>query len=418
MKQETPEVLISGGGPVGLFGALACSRAGMQVEVMEEEWRTTKRSYALALHPATLELFSGYGLSKDLLEAGYSVDKFVLYDESERSLEIDIRDLPYRFPRMLVVPQQVLEQFLIDRLSDEGVIVRFNHRLREIQTSANSKLQVTAERLGKDFFGYGSSSSGWVVEKSLQRNPTYLIGADGHMSQVRNQLDIGFPSVGDSKVFAVFEFETDRDPGHEVVVRFSDQGSEVLWPVTSDRVRWSFELEPETDAKGRGKSRHYIQDKHNILQYMTNDYLQEQLSRRLPWFEGNVGEIFWSVAVRFEQRMTERFGAVNVGLVGDAAHLTLPIGVQSMNVGFLEAADLADRFADAKGGERSFEAEKEYDPRWRRYWRDYFRIAETYEPIPGAPAVVRKFAGQIPYAIPAGGQELERFLEAVGFQRR
>lgn len=416
MKQDKPDVLISGGGPVGLFAALACSRAGMQVEVMEEEWRTTKRSYALALHPATLELFFAYGLSKDLLEAGYSVDKLVLYDGSERSLEINIRDLPCRFPHVLVVPQQTLEQFLIDRLSHEGVSVRFNHRLGEIQT-ADSTLHVTAERLGKDSFGYGSSSSGWVVEKTLQRTPSFLIGADGHMSQVRNQLGIGFSSVGDSKVFAVFEFETDRDPGNEVVVRFSDMGSEVLWPVASDRVRWSFELEPEADAKGRGKSRHFIQDKHNILQYMTNDYLQEQLSRRMPWFDGSVGEIFWSVAVRFEQRMTERFGAVNVGLVGDAAHLTLPIGVQSMNIGFLEAADLADRFADASGDQRPFDPGKEYDPRWRQYWQHYFQMGETWEPGPDAPAIVRKFARQIPYALPAGGQELEGLLEAAGFRR-
>src|SRR5262249_36885904 len=68
----------------------------------------------------------------------------------------------------------------------------------------------------------------------------------------------------------------------------------------------------------------------------------ERLARnRAPWFSASVNDLAWCTVVEFEHRLAERFGRDRSWLVGDAAHQTGPVGVQSMNAGLCEAEDLA-----------------------------------------------------------------------------
>jgi 2-polyprenyl-6-methoxyphenol hydroxylase-like FAD-dependent oxidoreductase len=62
-----------------------------------------------------------------------------------------------------------------------------------------------------------------------------------------------------------------------------------------------------------------------------------------PWFHGDVGTIEWTAVGLFERKLATSFGRGRVWMAGDAAHLTGPLGGQSMNVGLREADDLAER---------------------------------------------------------------------------
>ena len=69
--------------------------------------------------------------------------------------------------------------------------------------------------------------------------------------------------------------------------------------------------------------------------------LTRLLRTRLPWFAGIPSDVSWATSMRFEHRASRPFGRLRAWLAGDAAHLGGPLGVQSMNAGLREAADLA-----------------------------------------------------------------------------
>ena len=49
------QVLVVGAGPIGLMTALCLTERGVNVRILDKEWRPTLHSFALALHPETLQ---------------------------------------------------------------------------------------------------------------------------------------------------------------------------------------------------------------------------------------------------------------------------------------------------------------------------------------------------------------------------
>ena len=113
-----------GAGPVGLFAALQLTRQGVEVEIIDSQWRTAARSYALALHPQTLELFEEINKKEPLLEHGRKVESIGFYDIKGRETAIDLGNLSGRFPHALVLPQSLLEAKLEEQLEAAGVKVK------------------------------------------------------------------------------------------------------------------------------------------------------------------------------------------------------------------------------------------------------------------------------------------------------
>ena len=72
MAQAHPdsEVIIAGGGPVGLCLALLLSRAGVTVQVFEAEPEVSLDLRASTFHPPTLDMLEPLGVTADLLAQG------------------------------------------------------------------------------------------------------------------------------------------------------------------------------------------------------------------------------------------------------------------------------------------------------------------------------------------------------------
>ena len=143
------DVLVAGAGPVGLFAALGVARSGARVAVFEEEWRETARSYALALHPASLALLAEADLADGLLARGHRVERLVFHAGPEVAREVRLDALPGPFPFVLVLPQHDLEQLLAQRLAELGVPVNWNQRVAGLQPSGDA-VQVEIERLADE----------------------------------------------------------------------------------------------------------------------------------------------------------------------------------------------------------------------------------------------------------------------------
>ncbi|HLV02770.1 MAG TPA: NAD(P)/FAD-dependent oxidoreductase [Acidobacteriota bacterium] len=418
MSLKSARVLIVGAGPVGLVTALLLNEQGLDVEIVDEQWRGTTRSYGLALHASSLELLDSIGVAEELVQTGIPCRHLSFCDASGPRCEIDFGLLDGPFPFVLILPQSVLEKRLEKELKDRGVNVRWNHRVETVE-QANGVVTTQIDRLTKESFGYSISHTEWIVEETFDFKSEFLIGADGHRSAVRRALGTQFISRGDPSVFAIFEFSgfpLQKRPCR-IHTLLTESGDGSLWPVKDGQFRWSFEIPFASEAEERQKERLFVQFRDRAFPHVDGTELEKLISERAPWSEISVGEIAWSAMVQFEKRLVDRFGRNRVWLIGDAAHLFGPLGTQSMNVGFLEGADLSRAIAThvqsgGSGELNSFSEQLEENLRDR--WETIFGLRERVRASTSTNDWVRQHAGQIATAIPATGPHLSSLLPQAG----
>src|SRR5436190_5928166 len=102
-RHPDPEVLVVGAGPVGLVAAWSLQQHGVRAQIIDMHQRTTQHSYALAIHPRTLQMLDEAGLAAGLIEAGRKVTTVAYYQGTERRCAIDYSALASSHPYLLVV---------------------------------------------------------------------------------------------------------------------------------------------------------------------------------------------------------------------------------------------------------------------------------------------------------------------------
>ena len=139
-------------------------------------------------------------------------------------------------------------------------------------------------------------------------------------------------------------------------------------------------------------------------------HFKKLLQACAPWFKTDILNVDWATDIQFEGRMAARFGQGRCWLAGDAAHQTGPIGVQSLNEGLWEAADLADKLAQILDGTGTTDLLETYDNEHRGIWRKLLGISAHPKPGPRAEPWIVKHANSLLPKIPASGAELKSLL--------
>ena len=412
LHRNEPDVLVAGAGPVGLFSALRLARAGVRVQIVDRERDTAANSYALALHPRSVALLDEVGLAGEVLRQAVHVKTVAFYEGSERKAELPLSELGGAFREVVVLPQSVVEDLLVQALIERRVPVLWNHRLGEIEPDGD-RVRVGVDRLGKHSTGYASAVTEWVVEKTLESRVAYVLGADGHDSFVRRRLGFDYEEVGPSALFAVFEFSVDAPVTSEVRVVLDANTTSVLWPLPGGRCRWSFEVKDSGEVLDRrAKSRLAVQIGGRAYPYLDASHLTSLVRERAPWFLGTPADVNWSLLVRFERRLASGYGAGRTWLAGDAVHMTGPVGVQSMNVGMREAAVLTDALAGILGGSAKAEALQEYERRFLAEWRTLLGLGASGGPALTDPWLAAR-ASRLLSCIPASGDDLTHLVGRI-----
>jgi 2-polyprenyl-6-methoxyphenol hydroxylase-like FAD-dependent oxidoreductase len=412
IHRHEPDVLVAGAGPVGLFAALRLARAGVRVQIVDRERDTAANSYALALHPRSIALLDEVGLAGEVLRRGVHVKTVAFYEGSERKAELPLAELGGAFREVVVLPQNVVEDLLVQALIERRLPVLWNHRLGEIELEGD-RVCVGVDRLGKHSTGYASAVTEWVVEKTLESRVAYVIGADGHDSFVRRRLGLDYEEVGPSALFAIFEFAVDAPMTSEVRVVLDENTTSVLWPLPGGRCRWSFEVRDGGEVLDRrSKSRLAVQIGGRAYPYLDASHLTSLLRERAPWFTGTPADVSWSLVVRFERRLSSGFGSGRTWLAGDAVHMTGPVGVQSMNMGMREAAVLTDGILGLLGGSCSRDVLREYENRFLAEWRTLLGLEAPAGLALSDPWLASR-ASRLLSCIPASGEDLTRLLSRI-----
>jgi 2-polyprenyl-6-methoxyphenol hydroxylase-like FAD-dependent oxidoreductase len=281
-------------------------------------------------------------------------------------------------------------------LREQGVQVQWGHEIVDLVDS-DEGVRVTSNELESELV-------------------PFVIGADGYNSRVRRALNLAFPEAGPAQQYAIFEIKTDADLDHELRIVWGDRTTDILWPLPDGYCRWAFEIPGGHFLMAREKDR-ASHSKWGDLPQLSEESIGTLLEERAPWFDGGVEKFTWRTLVRFERRLAPRFGQGRIWLVGDAAHLTGPAGVQSMNMGFLEGHDLAEAIARILNEGASLHSLEEYNRHCTCTWRQLLGLDGGLVGTPEADVWVSENAHRLLSCLPGRGRALDTLAGHLGLQR-
>lgn len=418
-RNDQTEVMVVGAGPVGLFTALQLAKSGIRVQLIDQESHTARHSYACALHPHTLQLLDNVGVASDAIKLGNRIEKIAFYEGATRCAEIDLPRLPVEFAFVLVLEQKALESLLEQKLKEHtGVEVHWNHRLADLVMKDDVAI-ATIDELGMEGKGYGVPDFELAVKKTVSASADFVVGADGHGSIVRQRLNIDFDyeRVSKPQLFVVYEFETEAELSNEMRIVLNQHTAGVLWPFSTNKGRWSFQW-PQADAPGdfpqKDRSPFTIVESPGAED--SRHRLLRLIGAQAPWFKNGIEQVGWATDIQFEHRLARQFGRDRAWLAGDAAHQTGPIGMQSMNMGFREGANLAAKLTKILREDGSPDLLRNYNRRLREEWEQLFGWKGDPEASATTSEWVRKQCSRIPACLPASGSELTLLLHQLGLE--
>jgi 2-polyprenyl-6-methoxyphenol hydroxylase-like FAD-dependent oxidoreductase len=408
------DALVVGAGPVGMFTALALAHHGIHTRIIDKESRTAGHSYACALHPSSFKLLSDFGVPTDIVERGRRITSVAFYDGTSKRAELALSKIGGDFPFVLVLEQSGLEDLLEETLKRKGIKVEWNQRLQDLQPEDDA-VTATVEK-------FASSGHGYIIpefEPSVQSIETIrasiVIGADGQNSMVRQRLNIDSYHFREPQEFDVYETVLAEDPGQEMRVVLAAATTNVMWPLTGNKCRWSFQMvaaDPPEEFPAKDRERLImVEPASDRSKRETLDWLWRQ---RAPWFKATVKEITWGTRVNFDSRLAHCFGKGRCWLAGDSAHQTSPVGMQSMNVGLREAADLAAALKEILHHRAALSLLQVYDAQQLAEWRRLLGLAGGPQVSEKTDDWVQQHRGRIVSSIPASGRDLTLLLKGLG----
>ena len=311
---HTSDVLIVGAGPAGLTAAIVLTRKGYDVTIVDAQVKGANTSRAAVVHAHTLELLEPYGVADAMVARGLHIQTFAIRDRDRLLVPVGFARLPSRYPYTLMLSQAETEAFLEARLTELGGKV-----LRP----------VTVTGLEEDATGVTAT-----LDDGARLRATYLVGADGMHSLVREHAGIGFTGGTYAESFTLADVRvTGGVPRDEVILYFSPAGMAVVAPLPDGLYR-------------------IVATVDDAPQHPDVAFVQRLLDARGPKAEpAVVQEVRWGSRFRVHHRIADTYRKGRLLLAGDAAHVHSPAGGQGMNLGIEDAVVLGETLARVLDGE-------------------------------------------------------------------
>jgi 2-polyprenyl-6-methoxyphenol hydroxylase-like FAD-dependent oxidoreductase len=327
MTQEHAPVLIVGAGSAGLSLLLLLQQQGIASLLVERRSDVSWFPRARNLNFRTLEVFRGMGLEAKVIATGAHYTRTVRketvasheeegFPSIEQFLHVaDHLEIYTPEPPFLYCPQSRLEPLLLAEAKQRGCDVRYNTELISFTQDSRGVSATIKDRQT------GASS---VVQAS------YLLGADGAHSHVRDALGVKAEGLGvldEHYIFIYFRADWgELIAGHEDAAILIDRPGIRGFFLITDRDRGMFAIVEES---ARDYSRERC--KELVLNGMGKPDMAVEI----------VDVAHWQPA----QLVAERFRQGYVFLVGDAAHTMPPKLGMGANTAIQSAQNLAWKLA-------------------------------------------------------------------------
>ena len=332
MAQSTTsqvDVLICGGGPVGLLLSYQLACMGIKTYAIEQHDKSTQAMYgrACVLYPRTMEMLDQLDLGETLEQIGFVGRSAVTYHNGTsirgRGWGFISKPLDTFFDYCLNIRQKYSENVFRDAAEALGTSMHSNTKLMGFTVDdGQSDYKITAEL---------QEEGG----KATRLQSKYIIGADGGHSTVRTVADIPFQGnqVEEEAVMHWIRMDAlvkTNMPGARLGFGAieSQRHGNVLW-IAEDhgRTRIGFALPTE------------VYEKHG--KHMTEEVVKAEAMIALAPFELEFITVDWWSLYSIGHRVANSFRTKErVLLAGDAGHTHSSGAAQGMNTGIHDAVNL------------------------------------------------------------------------------
>ena len=311
---EQVEVLIVGGGPVGLTLALDLALKGRQVMLVSKFAFIAAGSKAICFSKRSLDIWDRLRVAEVMVEKGviWNVGKVFAGANEEPLYQFDMLPVAgQKMPGFINLQQYHVEEILIDTLTADGrADLRWGHSAISLkQHPEGARVEVA------------SASGSYAVEAQ------WVIACDGSRSAVRDMLGLDFEGrvFEDNFLIADVKFKEERpserwfwfDPP------FNPGRSALLHKQPDDIWRLDFQLGWDIDRAEAVKP--------EKVAPLVRAMLGEDIEFSEEWYS----------VYTFQCRRLQRFVHGRVIFAGDSAHLVSPFGARGCNGGIADADNLA-----------------------------------------------------------------------------
>lgn len=337
------DILVAGGGIGGLAAALALSRLGAQVELIEQAPALAEVGAGIQIGPNVTRILRAWGLEAGLRRVA-SFPAALVARDARTGRRLGELPLGERAERLYGAPYACihradLHQLLLQAVQANGVPLRLNQRLAEVQA--------------RDHHVHVRTASG------LERHPALLVGADGLWSCARQALGLNAPPRFSGHLAYRGWIPMARpmaDP--QVTVWMGPRLHIVHYPVQAGRalnvvaiVHGALPSDPQ-DWDQAAQASHLMQALGPVARP-----LQQTLDAVPQWR-------LWALNDRPPLTSPQQMGQGVVALLGDAAHPMRPYLAQGAGMAIEDAQVLAQCWAGP--GTVAERVQRYAAMRWRR----------------------------------------------------
>jgi 2-polyprenyl-6-methoxyphenol hydroxylase-like FAD-dependent oxidoreductase len=308
---NTTDVIVVGAGPTGLMLACELAMRGVAVRLLEERQDLPNVTRAFGVHARTLELLDARGMADELVKRGLPVYEVV----PAPGAVLNLKELPSRYPMVLIAPQSLTERVLTARAAELGVEIVYGAKVVELE---------------QDIDGVSVRLADGTTERA-----GYVVGCDGAHSAIRTLLGIEFAGKQYQTHILLADVRLTQPPATGLSARTSADGVVLMVPFGDGWFR----------AIAWDRSREHVPLSEPVpLSEVREAFL------RIAKEDFGMADMRWSSRFLSERRQAERYRVGRVFIAGDAAHVHSPLGAQGMNTGIQDAMNLGWKLAEALAG--------------------------------------------------------------------
>ncbi len=315
------DVIIAGGGPVGLMLALQLAERGRSVALIEAEREPPRRSMAIGITPPSLDLLRELGLDHVFIQSGTPIREVSVHERGRLVGRLAFDEVLDRYPFILVLPQYMTVSLLRERAAEDARIQLIGGTTVIRIDSHPDCARVLAR----------NSQSG---EEQI-RSASFVVACDGARGRIIEQLGIPKPGFRYAPGFRMGDFTDRTGLGNSAHLYFGPERPVESFPLPGGKRRWIV----RSDWNARPDLAESLS---NAVTRLTGHRVDASDMLDESWFQP-------------ARALARAFHRGRVALCGDAAHVMSPIGGQGMNTGFADAALLARALDEALAGRAAIE---------------------------------------------------------------